>query len=64
MIKNNIKVYNSLTNKVEDFVPLKENEISMYVDKTRSIFFLGSILKIRDVINGVSSIWKLRPKIP
>ena len=31
MIKNNIKVYNSLTNKVEDFVPLKENEISMYV---------------------------------
>ena len=29
--KNNIKVYNSLTNKVENFKPIKENEISMYV---------------------------------
>lgn len=27
----NIKVYNSLTNKIEDFKPIKENEISMYV---------------------------------
>ena len=26
-----IKIYNSLTNKVENFVPLKENEVSMYV---------------------------------
>lgn len=26
-----IKVYNSLTNKIEDFKPLKEDEISMYV---------------------------------
>ncbi len=26
-----IKVYNSLTNKIEDFKPIKENEISMYV---------------------------------
>lgn len=29
--KKTIKVYNSLTNKIENFVPLKENEISMYV---------------------------------
>lgn len=27
----NIKVYNSLTNKIEDFKTIKENEISMYV---------------------------------
>lgn len=27
----NIKLYNSLTNKVEDFHPLKEGEVSMYV---------------------------------
>ena len=27
----NIKIYNSLTNKIEDFVPLKEGEVSMYV---------------------------------
>ena len=27
----NIKIYNSLTNQLEQFVPLKENEISMYV---------------------------------
>ena len=27
----NIKVYNSLTNQLEDFKPIKENEISMYV---------------------------------
>lgn len=26
-----IKIYNSLTNKVEEFVPRKENEVSMYV---------------------------------
>lgn len=26
-----IKLYNSLTNKIEDFKPIKENEISMYV---------------------------------
>ena len=26
-----IKVYNSLTNRIEDFVPLKEGEVSMYV---------------------------------
>ena len=26
-----IKVYNSLTNKLEKFVPLKEKEVSMYV---------------------------------
>jgi len=26
-----ITVYNSLTNKIEEFIPLKENEISMYV---------------------------------
>lgn len=31
MIKNNIKLYNSLTNKIEDFKPIKENEVSMYV---------------------------------
>ena len=29
--KNNIKVYNSLTNQVESFKTIKENEISMYV---------------------------------
>ncbi len=29
--KKTVKVYNSLTNKIENFVPLKENEISMYV---------------------------------
>ena len=27
----NIKVYNSLTNQLEDFKPIKENEVSMYV---------------------------------
>lgn len=27
----NIKIYNSLTNQLEQFIPLKENEISMYV---------------------------------
>lgn len=26
-----IKIYNSLTNKLEDFIPIKENEVSMYV---------------------------------
>lgn len=26
-----IKIYNSLTNKLEEFVPIKENEVSMYV---------------------------------
>ena len=26
-----IKIYNSLTNKIEEFKPLKENELSMYV---------------------------------
>ena len=29
--KKTIKVYNSLTNKIENFVPKKENEITMYV---------------------------------
>lgn len=29
--KKNIKVYNSLTNKLEDFKTIKENEVSMYV---------------------------------
>lgn len=28
---NKIKVYNSLTNKIEDFKPIKDNEVSMYV---------------------------------
>lgn len=27
----NIKLYNSLTNKIEDFVPVKEGQVSMYV---------------------------------
>ena len=27
----NIRIYNSLTNKIEDFKPIKENEVSMYV---------------------------------
>ena len=27
----NIKLYNSLTNKIEDFKPIVENEVSMYV---------------------------------
>ena len=31
MLENNIKVYNSLTNKMEDFKPIKKDEISMYV---------------------------------
>lgn len=31
MIKDNIKVYNSLTNKMENFKPIKDDEISMYV---------------------------------
>lgn len=31
MLENNIKVYNSLTNKIEDFKPIKKDEISMYV---------------------------------
>ena len=26
-----IKIYNSLTNKIEEFKPIKENELSMYV---------------------------------
>ena len=26
-----IKIYNSLTNKLEEFIPIKENEVSMYV---------------------------------
>src|SRR5690554_2872833 len=26
-----IKIYNSLTKKIEDFIPIKENEVSMYV---------------------------------
>ena len=26
-----IKLYNSLTNKIEEFKPIKENEVSMYV---------------------------------
>ena len=30
-MRYNLKVYNSLTNTIEDFVPIKENEISMYV---------------------------------
>ena len=29
--KNNIKLYNSLSNKIEVFKPIKENEVSMYV---------------------------------
>ena len=29
--KKMIKLYNSLTNKIEEFKPLKENEVSMYV---------------------------------
>ena len=29
MIKDNIKLYNSLTNKIEDFKTIKENEVSM-----------------------------------
>ncbi len=29
--KDNVKLYNSLTNKVEEFKPIKENEVSMYV---------------------------------
>ena len=29
--KKSIKVYNSLTNKIEDFKTIKENEVSMYV---------------------------------
>ena len=29
--KNSIKVYNSLTNSLEQFKPIKENEVSMYV---------------------------------
>ena len=28
MLENNIKVYNSLTNKMEDFKPIKKDEIS------------------------------------
>ena len=28
---SDIKIYNSLTNKIEEFIPLKENEVSMYV---------------------------------
>lgn len=31
MLENNIKVYNSLTNKMEDFKPIKKDEISIYV---------------------------------
>ena len=31
MLENNINVYNSLTNKMEDFKPIKKDEISMYV---------------------------------
>lgn len=27
----NVRLYNSLTNKVEDFKTIKENEVSMYV---------------------------------
>ena len=30
-IKMEIKIYNSLTNKIETFVPIKEGEVSMYV---------------------------------
>jgi len=30
-MNNEIKIYNSLTNKIETFKPIKENEISMYV---------------------------------
>ena len=26
-----IKIYNSLTKQIEEFVPIKENEVSMYV---------------------------------
>ena len=26
-----IKIYNSLTNKIEEFIPLRKNEVSMYV---------------------------------
>ena len=29
--KNSIKVYNSLTNSLEQFKTIKENEVSMYV---------------------------------
>ena len=60
--KNKIKVYNSLTNSLEDFKTLKENEVSMYYSEdgknyTKTASHQFDKLNDAQVALGLSSFW-------